>query len=411
MTAGKNLLRTLRTHHLLTALAGVVAVATAALVVGAGAPDASSSAAGVDSRPAELARSVPNDTVDGGSTPFSAHGVTASPTTRSSSGHSATATRTAGTTPTTTTSSTGASQGTTSSSDAATATTASGTSGRVQAAGAAAVPFERHATAASRSATRTKFGVSLDLAAGGGFSQNLKQQESRFGKLGVVRVFYPGLPASWSSRPELAQRSSVVSFKMDPNAVIRGTYDSRMRDWFKSAPRGVDVYWSYWHEPENDKVNAATYRAAWKHLSALSRSASNPRLHATLILMGYTTHKGSHRNWRDWYAGSDSIDVLGFDAYNSGNKKSKYTDPSVLFDPLVAVAKEAGKPWGIAETGSKLLNGDTGPQRAAWLRGVESYLSANGAVFGAYWDVRASGGNFKLTDSASIAAWRQAVNG
>jgi len=257
----------------------------------------------------------------------------------------------------------------------------------------------------------TAFGASLDLANGGGFSQALSQQDNRFGKLGIVRVFYQGLPASWASHPELATRPSIISFKMQPSAVLNGAYDSQLTAWFAAAPRTTDVFWSYWHEPENDhQLNLADYRAAWQHISALSRRASNPHLHATLILMGYTTHAGSGRDWHDYYSGSASIDVMGWDAYNTGSKNGKYTDPATLFDPVAAVSREAGKPWGIAETASRLVSTDGGTTgRADWLRAMSNYMASHNALFVAYWDVNASGGSFKLTDQPSINAWRAAV--
>ena len=257
----------------------------------------------------------------------------------------------------------------------------------------------------------TMFGASLDLANGGGFSRALAEQDSRFGKMGVVRVFYPGFPATWASHPELANRTSVVSFKLNPADVLSGANDTRLLTWFSTAPRTAQVYWSYWHEPENDKqLNLSQYRAAWQHITALSRRADNPNLHATLILMGYTAHAGSGRDWHDYYPGSAAVDVMGWDAYNSGNKKGQYTDPATLFNPVAAVSRAAGKPWGIAETASKVIAPDGGAQgRADWLRASSSYLASNDAVFCAYWDVNASGGSYKLTDQPSISAWRAAV--
>ena len=257
----------------------------------------------------------------------------------------------------------------------------------------------------------TAFGASLDLAGGGGFQQALAAQDRRFGGLDVVRVFYPGFPAPWSSRPELAGRNSVVSFKIPPASVLSGSYDSRLLQWFKTAPRTGNVFWTYWHEPENDaQLNKAQYRAAWQHISALSRQANNPRLHSTLILMGYTVRPGSGRDWHDWYPGSAAIDVMGWDVYNVGAKKGIYSDPANLYGPVAAVSRSVGKPWGIGETGSRLIPGDNGSQRAAWLRSAAQYLDSHGALWAAYWDVDAKGGSFKLSDAPSIAAWRAAVS-
>lgn len=287
-----------------------------------------------------------------------------------------------------------------------TSTTTGSASGRSGSAGGGSVPG-----ASLSLGGRTAFGTSLDLANGGGFEQALSTQDRRFGDLGIVRVFYPGFPAPWNSKPQLATRSSIVSFKIAPVQVLSGSYDSRLLRWFQTAPRSANIYWTYWHEPENDsQLDPAQYRAAWQRISALSRQASNPRLRATLILMGYTVQRGSGRDWRDWYPGSADIDVMGWDVYNTGAKKDKYNDPATLFGSVAAVARSVGKPWGIGETGSRLIPGDNGSQRAAWLREAARYLDSAGALWAAYWDANGRGGSFKLTDAPSIAAWRAAVS-
>lgn len=286
-----------------------------------------------------------------------------------------------------------------------TSTTAGSTSSPTGGAGGASAP------GAPLNLGGTAFGASLDLANGGNFAQALSTQDRRFGGLDVVRVFYSGFPAPWSSKPQLAARDSVVSFKMPPAQVLSGSYDIRLLQWFRTAPRSANIYWTYWHEPENDpQLNPAQYRAAWQHISALSRQANNPRLRATLILMGYTVRPGSGRDWRDWYPGSATIDVMGWDVYNTGAKKDRYADPAALYGPVAAVSRSIGKPWAIGETGSQLIPGDTGSQRAAWLRQAAQYLDSAGALWAAYWDVDAKGGSFKLSDAPSIAAWRSAVS-
>jgi hypothetical protein len=255
------------------------------------------------------------------------------------------------------------------------------------------------------------FGASLNLANTGSFDSALAAADRKYGHLGIVRVFYPGFPGSFASRPQLQTRPSVISFKVAPSTVLSGAYDARFKAWFASAPRTTDVFWTYWHEPENDSISPAQYRAAWAHLANLSHTANNPRLHATLVLMGFTLRTGSHRNWRDWYAGNQYIDVLAFDIYNTGIKNSGvYRPADNLYGLAAATAKSVGKPWGVAETASLLSPRDpTGTGLAAWIHQDMDYLIQNGASFASYFDTTMPGGDFRLTKAPAIAAWSAAV--
>jgi hypothetical protein len=201
----------------------------------------------------------------------------------------------------------------------------------------------------------------------------------------------------------------VVSFKNDPAAILSGRHDAELRQWFADAPTDRTTHWTYWHEPENDSVDLALYRQAWQHLSALADSAGNPRLRSTLILMCWTLARASGRDWRDYYPGDEAIDVMGFDCYNTGRTKGVYTDPATVLGPVRTVAQSVGKPWGIAEFGSLVVPEDGGEQgRAAWLRGMASYMKENGAAFGTYFD-SSVGGDFRLHDEPSRSAWREVV--
>jgi hypothetical protein len=256
------------------------------------------------------------------------------------------------------------------------------------------------------------FGSSLNLANGGGsFDSALASQDKKYGKLGIVRVFYPGFPASFASHPQLNTRPSIISFKVPAKDILSGAYDARFKAWFASAPKTTDVFWTYWHEPENDGLNLADYRAAWARLARLSHTANNSHLHATLILMGWTLRENSGRNWRNYYAGNSSIDVLGFDIYNTGVKNTgTYKSADKLYSLAASVAKSVGKPWGLAETATLLARGDTtGSGQAAWLRSNTQFLIDNGASFASYFDTLMPGGDFRLTKALSIQAWSSAV--
>lgn len=260
----------------------------------------------------------------------------------------------------------------------------------------------------------TRFGAAVRPRAGQSYRQALESTIDRYGRLGVVRKYYPGLPASWSRIiRDIGSLPPVISFKANPSAVVAGRYDSYLRHWFASAPTDRPIYWVYFHEPENDVAahafSAAQYRAAWAHVHDLAAAAHKSNLRATLTLMCWTVAKGSHRDWRDYYAGRRYVDVLAWDCYNKAIQHNGYGAPASMFADAIATSRAAGLPVAFAEMGSKLARGDDGSRRAAWLTEVARYLYANHAVFVCYFDSTV-GGEFRLLDRASILAWRAVVS-
>ncbi|MEO3776754.1 hypothetical protein ABGB16_07850 [Micromonospora sp. B11E3] len=254
-------------------------------------------------------------------------------------------------------------------------------------------------------------GASIHLLAGESFSAALARSDRAYGPLRMVRVFYPGLPPAWrDSRADVADRTVVVSFKAAPAEVAAGRHDSRLAAWFASVPRDLDVYWSYFHEPEDDiargAYTSAQYRAAWQRLARLADRAGNARLRSTLILMCWTLNPRSGRTFEHYWPGGDAVDVLGWDCYNSGGKYGRYTAPEQVFGPMIAKSRALGKPWGLAETGSLRIPGDTGAGRAAWIRTMSRYLNDQRPLWVAYYDYQVPDGDFRLTDAPSREAWR-----
>ncbi|MFD0853298.1 hypothetical protein ACFQ07_13740, partial [Actinomadura adrarensis] len=148
------------------------------------------------------------------------------------------------------------------------------------------------------------------------------------------------------------------------------------------------------------------YRAAWRHLRSLADKAGNPRLHATLVLMSWSLEAESGRDWRDYYPGRDVIQVLGWDTYNLGWKKGRYDSPSTMYDRVLTVSEKERLPFGIAETGSFLIAGDKGDQRAAWIRATNAYLEKHGALWVSYFDLDWETGDYRLLDAPSRKAWQ-----
>jgi hypothetical protein len=246
------------------------------------------------------------------------------------------------------------------------------------------------------------------------YQQAYQRLDAAYGGLDLTRVFYGGLPDNWPGKVNTSGRPMNISFKAAPRAVLAGTHDAYLRAWFRAAPRDRDIYWTYYHEPEDNvaagEFTAADYRPAWQRLSRLADEAGNPRLRATLILMGWSLDARSGRNWRDYYPGRDAIDVLGWDNYNDAARRGVYGSPESIFGDIVATSRGEGLPFAIAETGSGIVGGDTGAGRAAWLRSIVNYLRAAGALYVSYFDIdwRPHGTfDYRLRDAASVAAWRE----
>jgi hypothetical protein len=266
----------------------------------------------------------------------------------------------------------------------------------------------------SAAAGRTLVGTSVMQRSGESWTTAVARQDRTLGRSSILRVFYPGLPQAWPGRAGQINRNVVVSFKANPKDVVSGRYDSRLRSWFAQAPHDRKIFWSYYHEPEDNiaagQFTAAQYRAAWTHLKSLADKAHNPKLRSTLILMAYSLKKSSGRNWRSYYPGSSVIDVLGWDAYNVGAGSRKYLSPKDIYQLPARVSRAAGKPFGFAEWGSLRLAGDDGSRRAAWIGASSRYIAKTGAQFSTYFDSTV-GGDYRLTDSRSQQAIRNAISG
>ncbi|MFG1720232.1 hypothetical protein ACGFII_16550 [Micromonospora chalcea] len=254
-------------------------------------------------------------------------------------------------------------------------------------------------------------GASIGVQNGETFGQALARSDRTFGKLRMARIFFPGLPPAWSgSRADVVDRTVVVSFKAAPQEINTGKFDSRLTSWFASIPREHNVYWSYFHEPEDDVERGAftteAYRTAWKRVAGLAARANNPKLINTLILMCWTLDPKSGRSFDAFYPGGDVIETLGWDCYNWGKKWKRYAPPQEIYGPMISKSKALGKPWGVAETGSDLVPGDPGAGRAAWIRSMTSFLNGQRPEFVAYYNQTVSQGDFRLLDQPSIQAWK-----
>lgn len=261
----------------------------------------------------------------------------------------------------------------------------------------------------------TAFGANT-WTVGKNLPEALDEIDTAFGPVPIVRHFSPGMPFSWDSYQAdlLRGRDLVVSFKVHPTAITSGQHDAFFRDWFASAPADQTIYWSYFHEPENNinggEFTVAQYRAAWAHLDEIYDDACRPNMHSTLILTEWTMNPGSGRDYRTYDAGPGAVDMIAFDPYNGvwDPERDYYITPEALLDHIVEKMDRDGRPWGIAEIGSRISVGDNGAGRANWLRDIADYAVEHDATFVTYFHAIGNG-DWRLNDASSRAAWRGVV--
>ena len=241
--------------------------------------------------------------------------------------------------------------------------------------------------------------------------EDLAQTTAQFGQMPIVRVYYPGLPAAnaWDGSVAGANHSAViVSFKALPTDILSGADDATLTHFFDTAPTGHPIYYSYYHEPEDNiaagQFTLADYKAAWARVVALADAAHNPDLHSTLILMSWDLVKASGRDWKSYLPGGGIISTLGWDAYPVGsatNVNPQPTPPADFMGPCIAASESVGLPYGFAEFGLSTATG-----RAAWMTEVGNYLMSSGALFASVFNGVAEYPTLQLTDQASQDVWK-----
>jgi hypothetical protein len=242
-------------------------------------------------------------------------------------------------------------------------------------------------------------------------SSDLAQTTAQFGRMPIVRVYYPGLPASnaWDGGLAGANHSAVVvSFKTLPTDILSGADDAVLTHFFDTAPTGHPIYYSYYHEPEDNiadgQFTLADYKAAWARVVALADAARNPDLHSTLILMSWDLVKASGRDWKSYLPGGGIISTLGWDAYPAGsatNVNPQPIPPADFMGPCITASNSVGLPYGFAEFGLSTATG-----RAAWMTEVGNYLMSSGALFASVFNGSAQYPTLQLTDRASQDVWK-----
>ena len=195
----------------------------------------------------------------------------------------------------------------------------------------------------------TQFGASV-YRGSSSWQTAVEQADDRYGGLEVVRAFYPGLPSSWAHISNATDASLVVSFKAHPAQILSGENDQRLKQWFATAPQDRDIWWAYYHEPEDNvergDFTAEQWRAAYRHIAALANEANNPRLLNTIVLMCWTLDPASGRSISDYFPGADVVETIGWDCYSEPSADQAYENPSELYGPAIATSRESGRGLG-----------------------------------------------------------------
>lgn len=285
-----------------------------------------------------------------------------------------------------------------------------------------AEPAQQAAAACTKApkwtSTTTRYGMSLSASDGGDMGDDLRQEVRRFDtRIPVIRTFDTGMPRSnaWEQRREwFGKRWNITSLKLSPQSVLSGRHDSALRHYFKTAPRDVPIFYSFFHEPEDDvkrgDFTARQYRRAFRHVVNIASSFCRSNLYPTLILMNWTANPSSGLNWRSYYPGGDYVSVIAWDAYNGANGYARtYRAPKDIFGHTVAASRSVGKRFAIAETGTVRINGDSdGSGRAEWLRKVNTYLTNKNAAWVSYFQSLRNG-DFELRDRPSVGRWARVM--
>jgi len=210
--------------------------------------------------------------------------------------------------------------------------------------------------------TGTLFGASVRRMPGETFPQALANRDAEYGRLNMVRIFFSGDPGDWSHPRLDVDRPVHVSFKADADVINTGALDDMYRAWFASAPTDHQIWWTYYHEPEDNiaagEFTAAAYRQAWRRIRDISKEpgVAKDNVASALVLMDWTVDARSGRDWRDYYPGDAYVDVMAWDHYNFGERDDDPgSDESMAQQqqrrPTLEVTWTLGKPFAIAELG------------------------------------------------------------
>ena len=251
------------------------------------------------------------------------------------------------------------------------------------------------------------------------------QMTLMFGDLGVSRSFdlQQGVSPflnTYQSQDLARGAASAFSFKYLPSEVTAGKHNVALESFFKGIADNHPVFWTYWHEPDDEIFNnnvftASAYRAAWTHIKAIADKVkvSRPNLeaYATLIIMEYSMRPEVMRAWKDMYPGNNVIDVFGVDAYNPLAVKGGTMDPATQFGKVIDFAKLQGKPWAVGELGSCPVAGNLQGRATYLTKAIQYWISRSyPPVYTSYFNLSWPVCDYRLdSDAPAKQVWHNAV--
>jgi len=251
-------------------------------------------------------------------------------------------------------------------------------------------------------------------------AENMTQYKALSAALGGVtsRRSYQGNsaipPSSYATSaagvdPSVGATLSVASFKSDPVATARGTYDKQLASLAATSPAGTA--WAYWHEPEGptdmpgatDNARADAFTAAAARVATVMKKA-NPKVRVGVIFTISLWWKTSGHDPQRWLSTAGAggtrvnlpIDWVGLDGYNSygivnGNGTTRpWNEAAAIFDQSLNWLDANRPTWGqrVTETGSTADPANPG-RRAAWITNTWRYLQNRGVYSSHYWSLNA----------------------
>lgn len=168
-------------------------------------------------------------------------------------------------------------------------------------------------------------GSSLSTYPGETKYESFKRREREWGIAPeVVRYFFSALP---TVEQRFDNATVIHSFKIpfvnglpDTQGLLNGKYDGAFKAFFASARPGIPLYWSYWHEVEDDieerRLTFAQWKTGFEHIKRIADSYDNDGrdLRVGVILMGWTANPRSGRTPSN-YKQSFPVDFVGWDTY------------------------------------------------------------------------------------------------
>lgn len=204
------------------------------------------------------------------------------------------------------------------------------------------------------------------------------------------------------------------SFPQDWQAVVDGKRDDAIRD-IRDRLIALDkeIWVGFHHEPENDGPATREARAVWREAQRRCAEifAEKPsKLKFWLTLMGYPQNNPKTpldgTEWANLYPQGAKIDGVAYDIYNwYGVNSNTFGELPKQMDSLIAVAKEKGIMWGIAETALSDAAFDlTAKDGRGWMKRAVDYAAANGCAAFAYFDWSNSTATWPLRPGTAKAA-------